>query len=602
MNVNLIPPTGAKCLVILNSGISNLSVVEESQMNTVVSSLSEKSNDESKRTGSAIAQNDEYPESKKILYVRKDGSGDFQHIQDAINSITDASITNQYEIRVCDSYLYTDLTNLWLKSNPNIKNTSLNPNVFVCAVVTKNWVNIVGYNKRVKIAVHAPYDLASESFQNVHCLFLQGNVIIDNIDFEIKNGRYAIHQDGNGDLTSIDNNARTVLKNGSAKHLGNSDSENGSAWTSVLSQANGTCSGLELVYENFSWDDFYIHANKDFETKNNYFFVGCRINSKYGSRDVSSFYIGSNGSGHNFNVNIIGCDFPRVRSNIGIMDNQTLSSPARDIRTMLPSYNGYGNKKMCVDTLNFSQFVLCFKTIVNNSSIKVVGGTALKDIFGEYLLYYQGTSDMYGFVAGTEFIGSRGSTYSFTLAHRLGNCASSPKTLIIDIDGVQKTINFSANFVNNGSSYTINTEPAYDNNAIISYINDQISDVAMATSTDSKHSVSTAFKDCSEVAYNYTSITILSGMPLVRDYSNPKGWKVCNVGEIPTAITCERINPGSRGTIAMIEKNMFNNLNGVISGNFPRIAKVGANGTWVTASNINEAILVEFFGSIFSTK
>ena len=57
--------------------------------------------------------------------VKADRSGDFLTIQEAINSISDASILNQYDVQVYDDFEITDVTDLWEVEDPAIKNVEI---------------------------------------------------------------------------------------------------------------------------------------------------------------------------------------------------------------------------------------------------------------------------------------------------------------------------------------------------------------------------------------------------------------------------------------------------------------------------------------------
>lgn len=80
-----------------------------------------------------------------VLYVKKDGTGDFMDVQSAINSIKDASKDKIYEVRVCDDFSYTDLTDLWCYYDPETRNTEKNPTQHIAAIISKDYVNVVGW-------------------------------------------------------------------------------------------------------------------------------------------------------------------------------------------------------------------------------------------------------------------------------------------------------------------------------------------------------------------------------------------------------------------------------------------------------------------------
>lgn len=522
-----------------------------------------------KRTAiQAVEQNVQKSAAKNILYIKKDGTGDYTTIQSAINAIEDASIINQYELRVCDDYVERNLLSLYRVSDGQ-RNTESNP-IEPCAfIVTKDYVNIVGYGRRRKIAVYSPYNLSKASYQYVQVMYLQGNVIIENLDFEIRNGRYAIHQESGGSKSSIDYNATTIMRNCKATHLGNYDA---SAWTAICGQANGSCSGLKMIYENVEWSPaFYTHNNPNFDSPAYYKFKNCSMNPN------GEGYIDTYGCGQNFEVDVEGCNFLGMDVRVNVAANNLLSDACHDIRTHIPTINGQGNTPSAVCRILYSQFVLCFKGTQLNSNIQVVGGTAKNIIFGEDFMNYGGTNDAYAFVAGTEYI----KDFAFTLGNRLGDCTSENKTLIISVDGVEQIITFNGNYV--GKS----------NAEIISEMNTQLANVVAFFGNDKDSSmVMYPYKDCYEIGQNFSNQTILAGMPLMRDLENHCGWKICPAGTKAEGMSCERINPNKIGKVAILKKNIFKSFRDVNIKASDIYVKVQSGGYWTGTDNKEDADMI----------
>lgn len=521
--------------------------------------------------------------SRNIINVKKDGSGDFTNIQDAINSINDATIDNQYEIRVYDDYHIEDLTNLYLYGNPQQKNTNANPTKPIAYIITKDYVNLRGMNRRRKVSVHSPYELAGNSFQYVQCMYLQGNCIIDNIDFEIKNGRYAVHQESGGSKSSQDYNAITIIRNSNISHLGNRDSADGGvSWTAICGQANGTCSGLKEIFENVNWSPiFYAHNNINFDAPSHFKFKNCSIIPN-GEGNNQGGYIETFGCGQNFTVEIEGCNFIGMDVRPNVSSQNVLTDACHDIRTHVPTFIGKSNTNNLLCRIIYSQYVLMFKTTDNNKSISVVGGTAKELIWGDDFMIFAGTADAVGVTLGTEYIKDR----AFTLGKRLGDCSSVNKTLIVKIDNdAEQTITFSKNYTSVG------------NPEIVSDINQQITGaIASITADKDNTTVCYPLNDCYEVATNHTDATILFGMPLIRDIGNSFGWKICPVGEKPEGIACERINPNEFGKVAYLKNNTLKSIRDLnISSNY---AKVTNNGYWGNATK-EDADIVQYANGIW---
>lgn len=573
---NVSVPLGAKYLVVVDSGLLNVIKKKITDIKSVAEALLPFA----RNMHTPFEQIINKPSSCKRLYVKKDGTGDFTTIQDAINSINDASIINQYEIRVCDDFSITELTDLYLISSPSTKNTQVNPTAPCAYIVTKDYVHIVGDNRMRKISVHSPYNLAASSFQYVQVMFLQGNVRIENLEFELKNGRYAVHQEGSGLLDSPDNNAITIMKNCKCIHLGNSDSAAGeSAWPSICGQANGTCSGLECIFENVEWTPFfYIHNAKNFDVPTYFKFKNCTvIANKDELNTYQGVYINTSGIGQNFDINIEGCNFLGLDYAIETGSDNTLSNPAHDVRTMIPVYTGCGNYPMLVPRIIYSQLALCFESVSNNVNVDVIGGTAKDAIFGETLLKFNGQTNAKGCTVGTEYIKDG----AFTLGKRLGDCSTTNKNLLLSVGGDTITINFTQNYTQ------------MSNDDIITAINNQISSLGVTAVNVSKDStmVMYPFKDRYEIGFNYGNTAILAGSAVKRDINNFLGWVVCQNGDKADGMAGERIEPNGNGKILSLKDNIFKSLRDYSIGNSKYI-KAYNDGTWTDTDSLADADMV----------
>ena len=581
---NIVVPDGAISIIFLNrvksmagGGDYSVTVFEDRNINDAVRQNATNISD-IKDSLENLTEN-----KKTTLYVKKDGTGDYTDIQSAINSIIDASATNRYEVRVCDDFEYSDLTNLYLVWNPENKNPNANPTSPIAVVITKPYVDVVGYERRRKVTVHSPYDLAQSSFQYVQCMYLQGTCVVDNIDFELKNGRYAIHQESGGDRNSVDYHAKTILRNCNAVHLGNADSAHGTAgWDSICGEAVGMCDGLELVYENVVfYPAYYAHGNTNFDAPNKITFKDCSIKYDKSSPNVQGCYITPLGSGQAPDITLQGCNFFVMNARITVMSSNVLSDACHDIRTYIPNLHGDSNNMVSPITLMFDNNVLFLKSNSSNVNVKVTGGTAKSLIWGDDLVNYEGKDDAIGFAAGTEFIGSG----AFLLGKRLGNCTSENKTLIVSVGNASQTLTLSSDY----SSMT--------NQQVVDALNALMSDAEFALG--GKDHASVRMIPCKDVSHNGIAKagTIFFGSPVVRDYENyPFGWKICPVGTKPEGISCERINKGEYGVIASLDNiSLMSIRDNNIQGMF---AKVGANGYWVTATE-SDADIVHIGGGMW---
>lgn len=197
------------------------------------------------------------------------------------------------------------------------------------------------------------------------------------------------------------------------------------------------------------------------------------------------------------------------------------------------------------------------------------------DIFGEVWKSYAGTSDKYGVMLGSESIQQRGTTYNYTLAYRLGNCASSPKTLTITVGGTTESATLDKDFKTNRTTYT--------DAAIVNYINSQLSNcqVVLAASNADFNEIE-PWDDCKEMVVNADTRTMMYGMAVRRRAGNQ--WVICDSGYVPQGVVCERINPNGYGKVAILDKNIFTDLYGVNATVGQRIIPADG-GAWTVNSN-----------------
>lgn len=540
-----------------------------------ISELYTKSEIDQKLTDMTAAIDYEWRGYHNMIHVsvKKDGSGDFTTIQDAINSITDASPIKQYDVQVYDDFYITDLTELYKNKGKN-RNTDKNPKSAVALFFTKDWVHVRGIGKRKTLFVESPSDLEGNSFQNIQVIFPEGNCILNNFYVAIKGGRYAVHQESGGSKTSRDYHSTTRYIDMVMEHFGNSMYSNGSAWTSTYAQANGSTSGTHWIYERCTWIahemlPYYTHENMDFDEPCKLTFIGCRmITLKNGITilKLRDIYFGDLGSNVCSIATIIGCDFKGFNSfSYGNTRGLETERKGDDIRLGGCTISGFSNNKMLINYCY--KYTLTFKTTSNNKNVKVVGGSAYDLLWGEDFKVYNGASNAPGYAIGVRKIvdfdskwGSK-STNVYSLAARLGNCQTVPKTLIIEVDGEEHTINFNNNYMTeDGSDYTIYSSPFKKHNDIIDEINQQLSEVGVICGTVAEIEYK-YFENNEEIGVNKTGITIPVGKFLVRDISKGyNAWKLATSQNSPKEIegfSAERIDANQTGRVILTKYCYF---------------------------------------------
>lgn len=547
------------------------------------------------------------------ITVKKDGTGNFTSIQEAINSITDASISKQYDIQVYDDWEVYDLKELWRVNDIKNKNQEDNPTVTVALITTKNYVHIRGMKGGGnKLYVESPNNLASDSFQRIQTIYPMGNCIINNFYVGIKGGRYAIHQESGGSKTHLDYHAHTIYMNLVVEHKGNETYPNGSGWTSTMAQANGTTSGLKQTYINCKWisalsTPFYTHTNSEFDEPNEQTMINCSMictkqNIKIGELGP---YWGDIGSGQKSIMKFIGCSIPRF--NMGGYGGPRGEETTNNVRVKY-GYNGgsviqgQSNAPMAV-SVGYKP-VLTFNAINNNVPLKVTGGTAYDLIWGSTweTIRESTVSPCYAFgsIRMSSALSWAKNSQVFCLAYYLGNCASSPKTLTLEVGGTTYTITFNKNYMTaDGSAYSWNTVPAISDSQIIADINASNPTIFKANFNSPLSEVFT-FEDCMELGINVDSVAWTAGKCLVRSLLGHQNWKLAQDGDMVEGIAGEFLAPSVAnvgdnpcGKILYPTKSYFPislfGLSGVTAGN---LYKAGADGTLVITTNRSEASFV----------
>lgn len=549
--------------------------------------------------------------SMKHITVKKDGSGDFTTIQDAINSITDASPSNQYDIQVWDDFYITDITDLYMSNG--VRNTNANPTSYVALFFTKNWVHVRGMGRQRILYIESPIDLQGSSFQQIQVIYLTGNCILNNFHVSIKGGRYAIHQESSGSKTSQDYHATTKCVNLKVEHYGNSAYTNGNSWTSCYAQACGTTSGLRLEYKNCKWIShehfpYYAHENMDFDEACAISFEECEMVSlltSTASKISKECYCGDLGSNVYSSVNIKGCNFQgftaaKYGSIRGLETERNVN--ADDVRCGGFNLGGYGNSVMCANI--YTEGAFKFETVNEGDTIDVVGGTAYDDVWGKTLKKIHGTKSK-GYAISIRKVYDRNaqwgtnSTSVYSLSYRLGNCKSSPKTLIVKVNETDYTLNFNENYMTeDGSAYQFNTAPRYTNQEICDKINSQYPKLFKATPLGLNKMSS--FTDCQIQVLNKTGSVISFGKLLVKDSSNGCfSYRVATVDEYSKveAISAEHINNGEIGNAILINKALFNYVYFTSKGiGVGQLYTVSENGSIIETDDKNKAIFLNIDG------
>ena len=487
---------------------------------------------------------------------------DFPTIQEAINSITDASVNNQYIVLVYDNYYVDDVTQLWKWSNRNQRISSIDEinNGETCAYIfTKDYVHIVGKGQ-VTIHVNYPTNLINNS-----------------------NRQYVKE-------TSEDYCAVKKFINLECIYIGDENNSYQHAF------GVGTANGLHMDVINCKFigkngaRSGYFHTHSTYKFPVTINFINClfeedNIDGNFTTADLFS--------GQNNRVNVEGCEFKHLSVSYGINQPVYVNTDF-DIRHTRFQIHGHRNR------MRMGREILPVLRIVANNyneQFTDVSGTAFDALFIDCLKTLQGT-------AGNKavWVGCRAAMYSenntwnanySSLGYNLGDCSVNNKALSITIGGHTETVVFDKNYGGlSGTTPTAN----YSDADIIDEINSQLSYCQISKNFTPGI---VYFDDEVDYVYNNSSERIDMGKFVVKDHSVSDDYKhnaikLTSENDVIYGIAAEPIDPHGYGYIILRGKSRIWTASGTGFGlgNFNgKLLKAGNNGTIVETQNKGEAYL-----------
>ena len=368
-------------------------------------------------------------------YTFKDvGLGfEFQHVQDAINSCTDASFLNQYMIRIHDDIFINDITQLKLTYYPSASMTELMLYNQVCSyIIMKDYVNIEGANGRqVKIEVNIPTSQLVDSNGTsrvgyVHCCYAYGTFIMKDIYFKCTNTRYCVHQEnGSGDMAGRDSNRHKQYINIIAEFMSSPNNSYSNAF------GVGLAPNLRVYMENcrlFSHVNGGInmlHTHPNYEYPCQYYIKNCIIEGLNGKGFNQGFQDLCSGKRHK--IVIEGCEMSSWNNNLGVYGEFDVNDECHDIRNSGVILSGHSNKA-CMGIER--KHVLTFSSLTENDIDIDSNSSAYAAIFGSVYKQYNKIT------TGVEYILDSIVYPYLGIGARLGNCSVNNKTLSVNV-GVQ---------------------------------------------------------------------------------------------------------------------------------------------------------------------
>lgn len=409
-----------------------------------VSNLSDKVSDLSDKQSVDYSGYNNY----NVVTLKSDGSGDFTSIYNAINyARKKATASNRYEIQLYDDIRVTDTDGFFTYSGLGIK----------CVFYLPAYIKLRGMGEKKIIYAELPnsgYSQTDRANHQTGCV--DGNAEMENIHVIAKNIRYAVHVDRGGDIQL--QNSTVFAKDCIFEHLGGEEVDTvQNKWYQPDAMGCGASSGLHFEFIGCDFisttGPFRCHTNHDFTNPVSAKFTSCRFimtmdsiqqyregyESVYESKCV---YLDDLGSKVTRLYEFYGCEFTGK-----ITD---LSAPYLNtsISKIFPSgkYVGYGNSKFFFDhSVSPMALKIASNTIGNTSSVEVISDEA--NLLGNTTII-KGSTGLNGYVYGDEYINH--ATLN-NLMVKLGDCSATNKTLVLKVDGSEKTITFNLNF----TGYTV---------------------------------------------------------------------------------------------------------------------------------------------------
>lgn len=478
-----------------------------------------------------------------VYNIKHVGVGyEYSNPMDAIVSISDASPLNRYLVMLHDDINITQISDLRDSagnhcSNSIVEEGTTNTWAFI---YTKDYVDIIGANKSIKIKVELPLINQNQKYY-LHCIYSAGNVKIANIDLDSKNTRYCMHLE-NGSGSSYGEDANAVIEYKNMNMLNRNDSSFGFNYCLGI----GTAPNSNVTIENCNCISLHDSAISGGHSHSNYAYPFRFLikNSTFSSMDgnFNEVHYSDIFSGVKQSFVIEGTDLPSwgcKRGSYGFP--LTLTDKAHDYRNGGIYLSGHGNNFVMIRE---EAPCLTFETSNNNASISAVQ----TDIVGDCLLSYSGTPDAHGIFVGTELIKSGNGSNVLSLGSRLGDCSTVNKTLIVTIDNVEQTVTFNRDYSNMNDS------------SILSEINSALSGCICYIGYDIEIPF---FSD--EVCYakNTGESTINIGDLLTLDINNGYNcYKKCSSGDNVDAIASRRMNPNDFAFVIKKGHQKFRNIGG----------------------------------------
>ena len=233
---------------------------------------------------------DKYGNKINTIYVKKDGTGNYTTIYDAIKNITDSSKMNQYNIYVSEG-TYNIIEEMggadYLKSIVSMDGAYgglLLPN-YVHLIGLGNTSEDVVLTANIEEFTGLDFNILDNAVAKVSTVNVFENNNLENLTIQGGNVRYALHDESSNKYENYVRNMRNVR----VLHKGNLSKY---TWTSTDGAGCGSGSGATYNYENCVFEaalPYSIHDNIKFTKQNKFIFNNCQFIPKLANKIACRF-------------------------------------------------------------------------------------------------------------------------------------------------------------------------------------------------------------------------------------------------------------------------------------------------------------------------
>ena len=539
-----------------------------------VNDLSDKVNDLSDKQSVGYSGYNNY----NVVTLKKDGSGDFTSIYDAINYAKEkATASNRYEIQLYDDIRVTDTDGFFTYSGLGPK----------CVFYLPAYIKLRGMGEKKIIYAELPNSGYSQTDRANHQTgYVDGNTEMENIHVIAKNIKYAVHVERGGGIQL--QNSTVFAKDCIFEHLGGEEVDTvQNKWYQPDAMGCGASSGLHFEFIGCDFisttGPFRCHTNHDFTNPVSAKFTSCRFimtmdsiqQYRGGSESVyesKCIYLDDLGSKVTRLYEFYGCEFT------GKITDSSTPYLNTSISKIFPSgkYVGYGNSKFFFDhSVSPMALKITSNTTGNASSVEVISDEA--NLLGNTTII-KGSNGLNGYVYGDEYINH--ATLN-NLMVKLGDCSATNKTLVLKVDGSEKTITFNLNF----TGYTVSN--------VIQFMNTNLEGAEVSLFNP----YTNYFAEFSDVAFNRKNTSeapIKKGMFVKFDGMNGIIPVLENETKGVFAMATDDIPVGKFGTVVKntILKSTGNFAHGVSSLTKGQLVRFNSNSKLEKCSGENEQYAV----------